>query len=163
MPKQEASFSDIFFSSSEEEQEFAADTRVQSAQCVRVPNNNKNNRNNLTSFAEVLTANSSNKNNKQLESLGSSPISGRVKGSKGPNCVIDKTSLVQIPDLHQLAELVDDNQDKSVKDQGDIGVIWPTRSHLNNLEKELADARAKKIAYMALIMALDNIKLGIPW
>ena len=55
------------------------------------------------------------------------------------------------------------NKDESVKDQGDVGVIWPTRSHLNNLQKELADARAKKIAYMALIMALDNIKLGIPW
>jgi len=164
MPKQEALFSDIFFSSSEEEAESVADAKtsstVQSALCVRVPNNNNNDnnkRNNLT-FVDVLTANSSN-NKKLLESLGSGPNSVCVKGSKGPGCVVK-----QIPDLHHLAELVDDNdKGESGNDQGDVGVIWATRSHLNNLQKELADARAKKIAYMALIMALDNIKLGIPW
>ena len=76
----------------------------------------------------------------------------------GPDRAIDKTSLKQSQE-----EFVEDDKGEDVKDEGEVGVTCPTRSHLNHLQKELADARAKKIAYMALIMALDNIKLGIPW
>ena len=39
--------------------------------------------------------------------------------------------------------------------------ISSTLKDLIDIQRELADARAKKIAYMTLIMALDNVKLGI--
>ena len=98
------------------------------------------------------------------ENIKTNKIATTVKKVKHPQSErsrIDRMSLKQISDdQHGLAEDGDGEGDEG---QDVIDVNWPTRSDLNHIQKELADARAKRIAYMALIMALDNIKLGIPW
>ena len=98
------------------------------------------------------------------ENIKTNKIATTVKQVKQPQSArsrIDRMSLKQISDdQHGLAE---DGDGESDEGQDVIDVNWPTRSDLNHIQKELADARAKRIAYMALIMALDNIKLGIPW
>ena len=166
MQNQEPQFqTDIFYSSSEEEPDHASPPKLASiiVQGARdeldsSPRENSNTGNSKEHELSRLK-------NDQVENFAHECSEHEI--NLGPeneqdHCEDDaKADIAKDPTKGCVGEIQPGLIERDLEENWPTDEKWPTLNDLLDIQKELADARAKKIAYMTLIMALDNFKLGI--
>ena len=169
MQKQEPQFqTDIFYSSSEEEPDQASPPKLASItlQCARyeVDSSPRENSNTGNSKEHELCSS----NNDQVENCAHECTEHEInlgRENEVDHCEDDaKADIAKDPTKGCVGEIQPGHIERDIvhlEENWPTDEKWPTLSDLIDIQKELADARAKKIAYMTLIMALDNVKLGI--